>query len=157
MEAIREYLLTLTAAAMICSILRKLLDKKGTPAAIGKLLTGLFMTLTVLSPLSGFSFGSMDRFVVDMEMQADRYVSEGENNSKIALQESMIAGFEAYILEEAERLGADLQVEVSVTGKNYPVPEKVFVRGDVSPAVRKKLQRWIKETLGVVEENQIWT
>lgn len=157
MSAIREYLLTITAAALICAIVRKLLDGKGTPAAIGKLLTGLCMTLTVLSPLAGFTGGSMDRLVLDLEEKGKRYVTEGENYSKKALQESMIAGIEAYILEEAENLGAALQVDVSLTENDCPAPNKVYIRGDISPTGKKKMQRWLYETLGIAEENQIWT
>lgn len=156
MNAIREYFLTVTAAALICSIVRKLLDEKGTPAAIGKLLTGLCMTLTILSPLAGFSFGSMDRLVIDFQEQAERYVSEGEMNSKKALEESMIARIEAYILEEADKMGAAVQVDVLPAGNGYPIPDKIYIHGDVSPVVKKKLQRWMEGTLGIAEENQIW-
>lgn len=157
MSAIREYILTITAAALICSIVRKLLDGKGTPSAVGMLLTGLCMTLTVLSPLAGVTGGYMDRFVIDLEEKADRYVFAGENKSKKALQESMIARIETYILEEAEKMGATLQLDISLTESDYPVPDKVYIRGDVSPVVKKKLQRWLYETLGIAEENQIWT
>ena len=157
MSAIREYILTITAAALICSIVRKLLDGKGTPSAVGMLLTGLCMTLTVLSPLAGVTGGYMGRFVVDLEEKADRYVLAGENKSKKALQESMIARIETYILEEAEKMGATLQLDILLTESDYPVPDKVYIRGDVSPVVKKKLQRWLYETLGIAEEKQIWT
>ena len=54
-------------------------------------------------------------------------------------------------------MGATLQLDILLTESDYPVPDKVYIRGDVSPVVKKKLQRWLYETLGIAEENQIWT
>ena len=51
MDSIRQYLLSITAAAVICAIINALSGKKGTTSAVVKLLSGLFLTLSVISPL----------------------------------------------------------------------------------------------------------
>ena len=51
MEAIREYLLSITAAGILCSVVKRILGEKGTSASVGKLITALFMVITVISPI----------------------------------------------------------------------------------------------------------
>ena len=47
MEALRQYVTVLTAAAILCAILSGLLGKKGLSAGIMRLLCGLVMMLCV--------------------------------------------------------------------------------------------------------------
>lgn len=47
MESIRQYLLSITAAAVICSLITGIMGKKGTYAAIVRMLCGLFMAITM--------------------------------------------------------------------------------------------------------------
>ena len=156
MEPIREYLLSVTVAAMFCAVARRLLEKKGTPAAMGKLLTGLFMTFTVLSPLTNFSIGPLRDVTEDFRQQAQQAVQEGEEYANSALRQSITERTQAYILDKAESLGADIQVEVMLSNDLYPVPRQVRLSGDVSPYARMQLKK-ILESLGISEENQIWT
>ena len=156
MEPIREYLLSVTVAAMFCAVARRLLDRKGTPAAMGKLLTGLFMTFTVLSPLTNFSIGPLRDVTKDFKYQAQQAVQEGQATANSALRQGIIERIEAYILDKAQSLGADIQVEVTLSGEQYPVPKQVRFIGDVSPYARTQLKKFLEE-LGISEENQIWT
>jgi hypothetical protein len=134
-----------------------MLDKSGMAAAVGKLLTGLVMTVTVLSPLVGISFDSMGELTREYEKIAAEAVLKGENSTRDALEKSITASLEAYILEKAEDMGAKVQVKVTVSGDTFPVPETVTIAGPVSPYVKSRLQKIIKEDLGVLEENQTWT
>ena len=156
MEPIREYLLSLTVAAMCCAVVRRLLQKKGMPAAMGKLLTGLFMTFTVLSPLTDFSIGPFEDISEEFKYQAGQAVREGEAYANSGLRKGIKERTEAYILDKARSLEADIQVEVILSNESYPVPKQVQIKGDVSPYARTQLKRLL-ETLGIMEENQIWT
>lgn len=157
MDTIREYLLSVTAAAMLCAVARRMLDKKGTPGAVGKLLTGLFMTFTVLSPLVGFSFGSVRDLTEDHEQLAQAAVQSGEKYASEALRESITEQLEAYVLDKADAMGAHIKVEITLSKDIYPVPEKIRISGQVAPYAKDRLKQIIKEELGVLEENQIWT
>lgn len=156
MEAIREYLLSVTMAAIVCAIAKRLLDRKGTPAAMGKLLTGLFMTVTVLAPLAGVSLGPIGDMTADFRQHAQRAVEEGEKYAADALRQGITERTQAYILDKAEDIGANICVEVILSEDLYPVPSQVKISGDISPIARNKLKGILKE-LGISEENQIWT
>jgi stage III sporulation protein AF len=156
MEPIREYLLSVSVAAMFCAVARRLLERKGTPAAMGKLLTGLFMTFTVLSPLTDLSIGPLRDFTEDFRQQAQQAVQEGEAYANSSLRKGISERTKAYILDKAEAFGADLQVDVILSDDLYPVPEQVRLSGNVSPYAKMQLKKILVE-LGISEENQIWT
>jgi hypothetical protein len=156
MEPIREYLLSVSVAAMICAVARRLLHGKGTPAAMGKLLTGIFMTVTVLSPLTGLSIDPIRDLTEDFRIDAQQAVLEGEKYGNYALRDSITQRIETYILDKAAAIGAQIQVKIVLSNDHYPVPEKVYIEGDISPFARTRLKQILTE-LGVTEENQIWT
>ena len=156
MQAIGQYLLTITSAAIICAILRRLLDKKNAPDVMGKLLIGLFMTYTVLSPLMGLSFGSMDGMIDSYQKEAQEAVNVGEKEMAQALHQSIKTEVEAYVLEKAQDLGAQVRVTATLTDELYPVPKSITIRGAIDPLAKNRLKQIIADDLGVGEENQIW-
>ena len=79
----------------------------------------------------------------------------GENLARDSMAEIIKSETEAYILDTARSLQAEVTVEVSVNEEN--VPDSVTVSGAVSPYVRRQLQRIIESDLGIAKENQKWT
>ena len=156
MELLREYLLSVSVAAMVCGMAGRLLDRKGTPAAMGKLLAGLFMTFTVLSPLAGVSVGPMEDISNEFQDEAQLAVKAGERYVNSALREGITNRTEEYILDKASSLGANIRVQIVLSDDVYPAPYKVYVSGDISPFAKSQLKQVISQ-LGVAEENQIWT
>jgi len=157
MDGIKEYILSVAAAAILCAVVRRLLEKKGTAGSVGKLLTGIFMTVTVLSPLTGLTVGPMDEIMDDYRMIAQEAVAQGEKSTANALRQSISQQMEAYIIEKALALGADIQVEIRLSEDLYPTPIGVRLSGQIAPYAKSRLQRIIEEDLGVGEEDQIWT
>lgn len=155
MEALREYLLSVTAAAIVCALLRRLLAGKGSAETMGKILAGIFMSLTVLLPLTRLpmpQFGELP-FSAD----AQQAVQAGEEIARKALSERISAGAEAYILEKAAAMQADLSVEVELSNDPIPVPLRVYLWGNIAPYAKQKLQIMIQKDLGIEKENQVWT
>ena len=64
---------------------------------------------------------------------------------------------QSYILDKAQSLNAVLDVEVTLSDDEIPVPVKVCITGKVSPYARGRLENLIIEDLGIEKENQIWT
>lgn len=157
MDGIREYLLRLTAAAVLCGIVTGFLGKKGTLGAIVRLLTGIFMTLTVVSPWTQVRIGDFTDYFDDLSAQAANVSQDGERMAKDAVADIIKAEAEAYILDKANSFGAELTVEVSVDSSDLPVPCAVRINGRISPYGRTQLERIISEELGIALEDQIWT
>lgn len=156
MDGIRDYLLAISAAAILCGIVSRLLGKKGTPAAIGKMLCGVFLALAVMQPLSRFRPGIWEEFSFDMEQTAAQAVEKGQVETKKAVAKIIKERCEAYILEKAAQMQTKLTVEVFLSDDNIPVPNGVRLQGAVSPAAKSRLQTLISEELGIPKEKQIW-
>ncbi len=157
MEAISEYLLSVTGAAILCAVVMRLLDGKGSAATVAKMLTGMFLALTVLTPLTNLRLSDALDLLPQISADAREAVAEGEASTKNALRQGITAQVEAYILDKAERLGLSLAVEVELSKDAIPVPIRVRLRGNASPYAKQKLQAILRDDLGIEKENQIWT
>ena len=156
MEEIGQYLLRITAAAILCAMIRSLLGKEGTVAAMGKLLCGLFLAITVLTPWAGLGTVTFSALTGDVSMDAEEAVAVGENAARDALRASIKEGAEAYILDIAASLGAELTVEVTLTLDTPPAPGGARLEGKVSPYARTQLAELMTKELGIPKEAQQW-
>jgi hypothetical protein len=83
-------------------------------------------------------------------------VRRGEKMTIDAMRKSISDSLEAYLLDKAQEMGMELQVNVILSDDPYPIPEKVSISGDTSPYGKKRMSQIIETELGVMEENQIW-
>lgn len=157
MEGIRQYLLTIVAAAVLCGIITNLLDKKGAFAAIIKLLTGLFLAVTVISPWSKVQIMDFSVYASGLSAQAEEAAGYGHSVALEEISAIIKSQTEAYILDKAASTGLGLTVTVTVSGSDPPQPYAVILRGAVSPYAKQQLQRIIASDLGIPEERQSWT
>lgn len=157
MQPIAEYLLSVTGAAIISAVILRLLEGKGSAASIAKMLTGIFMAVTVIGPITQVRLSDALELLPDISADAQAAVSEGEASAKNALAESISSQLEAYILDKAAQLGVTLTVEVELSDDIIPTPARVRLKGNVSPYAKTRLQDILRSDLGIDKENQIWT
>lgn len=153
----KQYLLSIVAAALICGIVTKLMGDKGTQGAIGKLIAGLFLTFTVVSPLRDIRIGDLTTLTAPYTVAATAAAEEGQQRSFCAMSERIKQDCEAYILDKARQLDVALEISVSVEGDTVPVPCAIALRGNVSPNARRTLESIIEEDLGIPKEAQTWS
>lgn len=154
-DLIREYLIRVTAAALICGVATKLIHK-GVIGSVIKLSAGIFMALTVISPLINIQLDSIADFTFDIQSAADAAAAEGEISAREAMAQIISEQTAAYILNKAETLGAMLTVEVTVSEDEYQIPSAVKIEGSVSPYAKSVLSAYISENLGISTEEQTW-
>ncbi len=154
MGRIQEYLLAVTGAAIICSVVMRLMPKAGTAAAIGKMICGVFLAVTVISPLAKLELQYFDDITTDYRLEASKAVEEGKQQAAAEYQKVIIEKTEAYILDEAQAMGLTVQVTVSLS--DTFAPEKITLKGNASPYARKQLEAVIVRDLGIAKENQTW-
>ena len=157
MEDIRAYILSVVASAVICGSLQTLFGKKGGTATLISALCGIFMAFVLITPLRELDFSVYGDYFTGFMEEAEAVVQEGEND---ALQEQRIfikKETEAYILDKAVSLGADISVSVTVSDSAPLTPIKITIKGAVSPYVKKVLKSYLEEQFGIPEEAQIWT
>ena len=78
MEALRQYVISVVAAAMLCGIVVRLFPN-GSGKQVGKLICGLFLAYTVLSPISRVDFSKLPDFSLRCMDDAEDAAAMGEN------------------------------------------------------------------------------
>lgn len=155
MKAIGTYLMTLTGAALICAFATKM-PIKGVNAGILRMICGVFIALVVISPLISIKLESLDTLTDDIWSTASQTTVHGENIAKQAMAELIKEKTQAYILDKAADLGVCLNVIVSVSSDDLPVPDGVQLAGDISPYAKSVLTEYIEQQLGIDRKEQIW-
>lgn len=156
MQSIGAYLLSVSGAAILCGLADRFLGKSGA-SSVAKLLTGLFLTLTILSPLKNLSTDSLRDFSVDISISAQDAVARGKETTQKAMADIIKEQTQAYILHRASALQADVSVTVEVSDDTIPVPIGVRIIGSITPSAQARLAAMLEQELGISKENQQWT
>ncbi len=150
----QNYIISILGAAMICGILKKMVQEELLRNLI-HMLCGLVLTLVILRPLGSFDFGSLDMFSESCIIDGKQAAWEGEKMARDALSDSIKEGVEAYISDKAAQVQANIQAEVFLNEENIPV--SLELHGNISPYAKAVLADMIETDLGITEENQLWT
>lgn len=157
MSEFKQYIIAVTAAAIVGSVVITICDKKSTTSAVIKLIVGVFMTLTIVKPIIDVKIVDISEYLSTVNALAADSVQSG---SLWAASESAAIikdRTEAYILDKALSMGLHIDVDVSVSEQTPFAPSFVTVTGNVPPYARTQLSQLIEEDIGVSKENQTWT
>lgn len=157
MDEIRQYLMSLIAVAIICSIIHGMFHDKSTYGQLIGLLTGIVMLVVLLSPLKKITIPDWAPFQENYKLLALEYTEEGVAAANSAKADIIKAKSEAYILDKAASLDAHIYVDVTVSQEPDSIPVAVTLRGAISPYGKQVLEREIETQLGILKENQQWS
>lgn len=156
MDGIREYLISVTAAALLCGILKSLMGEKGNSAALVRLICGIFLALTMIRPLKELNLQDFSLLPTGLLEEARLTSGEGEEYTRQAKEDLIIQQCEAYILDKAQTLEASIQVEIQISQEGEPIPAGSIITGNLSPYARNQLSKTLEEDLGIPQEDQKW-
>lgn len=156
MAWIRQYILSITAAAIICGILVSLFGKKGTIGTICSMLCGIFLAIVVIRPITTIELDSFSSWMSGLEAGSADAAAEGESLAWESLSQIIKEETEAYILDKAASLGLSVEVSVRLDGEELPVPESVTIQGTASAYQRLRLTQALEEELNIAKEDQLW-
>jgi hypothetical protein len=108
------------------------------------------------SPLVRLRLTGISDFLSDIRYDGSQYAQQGSQTSKDAVSDIIRERSEAYILDKAALLGADIRVELTLSRDALPIPVSVTIYGAVSPVSRQRLQKLIRDDLGIPLEAQTW-
>ncbi len=154
--SLKEYILRIIAAAILCALVKSFAGKSSAVNAILKTICGVFLTLTILSPIVHFNFTTITDQIDFFSSDAQRSVEAGVQLTDSSLRSSIKQQTEAYILDKAASLDAALTVEVTLSGDELPTPCSVILEGRISPYAKSRLAELISDDLGISKENQTW-
>ena len=148
------YILSVTCAAALAAILRAIAGE-GTMGKLTKLLSGLFLAVTVLSPLVKLEIPDPARWLEDYMEEGEAAAQAGEAMAKEYSQAIISAELEAYILDKAAALGCAVTAEVRLDDGGLPA--SLTLSGSISTADKAELSRMLARELGIGEEAVIWS
>lgn len=155
MQILREYIVGIGAAAMICGITLSLAGNSSMQPLL-KLICGIVLTFAAVRPILNLSGENFQRFCMEYEREAEHAVQEGKMLAQQYRNQRIMEGTQTYILDKARELGLDLQVKVALNQQEPPLPERVWIQGRLDFAAQRELSRILSEELGISRENQIW-
>ena len=153
MNDLKTYLLRVTLAAIACSILLRITGNKSSSGKVVRLLSGLFITVTVLSPVVTLDWHHITLYPASLSHSAESVVSAGSEMAEQELDAIIISKTETYILDKAASMGAILQVEVILRDH---IPKSVRIWGAISPGAKSRLSAWIQDNLNIEPEELQW-
>lgn len=157
MSLIGQYLLSVIAAALLCSVSNCLVEKKSATGSVIRLLTGLILATVIVAPWTNFNLSDVSDYFIAAQVDASEIADQGEQLAKSEIQILIKEQTQAYILDKASALGLDVYVEVMVSGDTPPVLQSVTITGNTSFYAKKRLTQIIRDDLGITEEHQIWS
>jgi len=152
----KMYIMNVVAVSVLCGICESLGSQSNHGRRMLRFIAGLCMIVVLVKPICSIEIGSVKDYLSGMKEAA---AATNEDMAALCREEqagSIKDSSEAYILHEAEELNLQLQVEVTVSENNPPVPELVTITGRASPYPKNKLQSIIEADIGIAKENQTW-
>ena len=153
-ERIKAYFLSVICGPILCGIVTGLLEKKGAPGKVLKLICGAFLTFTVIRPVTEVRLDTISFFTEEIKSNAAIASDWGKDHNRDAMASIIKLETEAYILDKASASENDLAVEIVLDERL--VPCGVMITGDISNAQKAELERIMEEDLGISKEEQIW-
>ncbi len=155
-EALRSYLLSVIASALLSAVGMSLLPKGSIRRVLG-LCCGMLLALTVLRPVLHLDDTALAESLARFQMQAEEARTGIEVKNRELVAAIIKQNTETYILDKASSLGLEADVEVTVELETaYPYPSTVTVTGSASAAQKEALQSYITENFAISAERQTW-
>ena len=114
MDSVKNYILSIVGAAIVCAVAKSLTNEKTTTGQMVKLLCGILLTITIIAPLANISFRNITGYLDSISTSGDMYVENGKTLAQDSMSGIIKEQTEAYILDKAELLGAVLRVNVMI-------------------------------------------
>ena len=155
MELIRNWLIGITAAALVVALADSL-PPDGAVKKIGKLTGGLLLAAAILPPLVGLDYASLSGILADYRLEAEGYSNALETENERLIKTIIEEQTGAYIQDKAAALGVDCTAEVTCQadddGSLYPA--SVVVYGELTREQMNSLSRTIEGELAIPAQNQ---
>ena len=154
MGQLRSYILSVVTAAILCALVSAIAGQKSSTAPILKLLSGLFLALTVIRPFAQVKVEDFLGFAEDLQLEAADAAAVGSAYYQDSLAEVIQTETRTYIMDKAQTLNASVTVEVILDEQS--IPRDVTICGQISAEAKARLSSIIASDLGIPKERQTW-
>ncbi len=155
MDGLRQYILTMVLAAILCAVVVTVLPEKAGKQRMIRMICGFFLLAAACKPIGGFAFAVDTGTLDEHRRAAERVQTEAQAQADEAMLTVITNQTETYIEDKAKALGA--AVSAAVTLDKDMLPWQVELTGEVSPYVKTRLSQILSSDLGIPDERQVWT
>ena len=155
MALVRQFILSITACAVICSIVKAFIPKSSAYHGVVSIVAGLILLLSAIKPILHVESLDLSAYSDGWEAESNLYTQSGQASASEAMISIIKQQTESYILDKAADLEANITASVTLDPDNM-IPAAVTILGDVSPYAREALCIYMEDSLGIPRENQIW-
>ena len=152
MAPLREYLLTIVAASMLCSIACALCGKSSLSSSM-RMLTGLIMTVCIIKPVLPLQLEAQNFDISEITARGGDIVSQGNADAQAFASAIISDRISAYIEEKAAKLGADIEADTVLA---EGIPAEINISGSALPYIRTQMIAWIEKEIGIKREAVYW-
>ena len=156
MDWIRRYIVSVTAAAIVCAVIKTLVGQKTSQATIIRIIAGIFISVTVIAPWTKMEFSDIEDYIQDFSLDGEDAAASGVSYAQAETAAIIKSHTESYILDKAASLGISAEAEVAVSQDYPPLPYSVTIQTNAAPYAKERLKRYIVEELGIPEAQQTW-
>lgn len=156
LELIRQWLLGITAAAMLVA-LAEALCPDGNIRGILRLTGGLVLLAAVLNPLLKLDTEALGRALAEYKLDLGAYSTELEEENETLMKDIIEEQSAAYIQDKAAALGITCTVQVEADeAAEYPIPKVVTITGELSREEREALTEQIEADFAIPADRQYY-
>ena len=155
MESLQRYIVSVCGAAIVVSVIQVLLPKDNGLFRIVKIVCGLFLTVTMLSPMLRDRVLDMSILKGNWSDSADQFIDSGTKMAMDQKNAIIKQRTQAYILEKAESMGLSISTEVTLDPESNQ-PGCVVLTGNLTPYEKSVLSQYIQQNLAIPKERQQW-
>ena len=156
MDAIRQYVISVTSAAILCGVIKGIFQK-GPAQGLIKMLCGTFLAFTFLDPVINLPLDSLS-YPITIKLEEGRdAIADGIMISENASRQEITRQIAEVITEKANEFGLEVSVEVVFSDESTLIPIGLRIAGDVTPYAKIQIQHYIRNELGISEEDISWT
>ena len=157
MELVREYLMTVIIAVIISALSIQLLGKNSSYTPIIRLITGIFLTITILTPIAKIKISEIYDYYAHFENASKPFIADGITWSNEQTSVYIKEHAESYVLDKATSLGLSLSADIELSESQPSIPVAIKLHGDANPYQKQRLQQFIEDDLGIKTEAQTWS
>lgn len=154
MEDWKGYILDILVVSTSISIIMQILPDSSRKEIL-HLMCGVLLTTVILLPLSDIRPEDFLNFQQYLPESSDYLLEQGKEAADEAKRQYITDRCEAYILDKAKALGAEILPVVRVDEMLLPVYAEI--QGNLEPQVQKTLEQMLVLDMGITKENQRWT
>ena len=148
--------MTVIIAVIISALSVQLLGRNSSYAPLIKLITGIFLTITILTPVNKITISEIYDYFTQFETASKSYITDGIRWSNEQTYSYIKEHAESYVLDKASSLGLSLSADIELSESQPSIPIAIRLYGDANPYQKQRLQQFIEDDLGIKTEAQTW-